>query len=319
MTRKSDREERDALSIEQLVHGVLENWGIEMHREDDSPGGDPRPYDERFTPQIGDGESVEYSEVYILLMDIAKEAYSFGRRVADVPLLAEYRPLRAEIDDLASDRMLPVSEAAWKREHQAYEGSDDYSELSHRQPRPVVVEWEDPTETPSECIARLNTEAVEHAMEAQRLASIIRRTYGTQGWDIGTVKNMLLPGLDDYHSALLRQQERCGHNDTRVNRQGWVECNDCGRVWAKAPAEPIHPSESELRTLHFHANNWMLGFGEESSRDGWWIELELYHQDDDTTDDAIVKAVLSLTDQEALTLSERLEERVREGRKDWNE
>lgn len=308
MGRKADREQRQAYGIEDLVHGVLENWGIEMHRYDDEPGGDERPFDERFTPQIGEGESVEYREVYHLIMDVAKEAYNRGREVTDVPLLAEYRPLRGLVDDLAFDRTLPVSEESWKREHRDYEGSDDYSELSKRRPRPVVVEWEDPTETPGECIARLNTEAVEHAMEAQRLASIIRRAYGTQGWDIGSVKNLLLPGLDGYHKTLLTQQEKCKHSDTRVNRAGFTECNDCGRVWAKAPAEPIHPGESGIR----YTETCSLTFAPEASRDAWWLYLTLIGEHDEEI------ATLILNDQDASKLSDSLEEKVREGRKTWS-
>lgn len=324
MSRKQERELREVRAIMGVVDGALENWGIEMHRGEDIPGYDDREPSERFAAQIGDDEAVEYEEVYALICDIGLELYNRGREVVDVPMLAEYRPLRAEIDDLPFDRTIPVSEESWKREHEHYEGGWDYSVLSHRKPRPVVVEWTDPTETPTETMVRFNQETHEAWAEVARLKNIIERAYGTEGWDIGAVKNILLPGLDGYHQTLLTRQEKCGHNDTRVNRQGFVECNDCGRVWGKVPDDSFERAQAELaqftnQTQHFHANNWMLGFGEGSSRDGWWIELELYHQDDDKTDDAIVKAVLTLTDQDAIVLAERIEERVREGRKDWNQ
>jgi hypothetical protein len=234
VSRKQERERREARAVEEVLDGVLANWGIDMDVED------PDILGFAFAKQIGEGEAVEYHEVYSLLRDIALESHKLGRMAAGTAAVEE--------------------------------------------------------------------ELAKAEAEVERLSGIIRRTYGTQGWDIGTVKTMLLPGLDDYHSALLRQQERCGHNDTRVNRAGWVECNDCGRVWAKAP----------VGTLSFGANEVMLGFGEGSCEDHWWIELELYHQDDPKTTDAIVKAVLVLDDREAIDLADRLNERVREGRKDWS-
>lgn len=114
--------------------------------------------------------------------------------------------------------------------------------------------------------------------EATRLRTIIKQAYSNQGWDIGTVKRILLPGLEGYE----------------------------------------HLTPEEPKVLYFHANNWMLGFGEGSSEQAWWLELELYHVDDDTTDEPIVKSVLVLADDEAMILSARLDEKVREARRDWS-
>jgi hypothetical protein len=300
VTRRSERELREVRAITEVVNGVLENWGIEMDRD----GSDDREPSERFAAMIGDDEAVEYEEVYALILDVAKEIFAMTGKVDAPPTTYDYPPLYAG-EGLHDNRLLPTTEESWKREHRDYEGGQLYEPADGRPARPIVTMWHDPYETPSEAIARLNTEAVENAREAQRLADIIRRTYGTQGWDIGTVKTMLLPGLDDYHSALLRQQERCGHNDTRVNRAGWVECNDCGRVWAAAPVGI--PTGQPYRTDH-----WGIGFSEGSSRDAWWVEVSLMDENNDE------HAVLTLTDKEALELSTHLDERVREGRKDWS-
>lgn len=173
MSRRTDRELREVRGIMDAVDGVLENWGIEMHRGEDVPGYvDDREPAERFAAQIGEDEAVEYDEVYALICDVALEVFAAGQRVTDVPLLAEYRPLRGVIDGLPFDRTLPVTEEAWKREHRDYEGSDDYSMLSNRRPRQVVVEWTDPTETPSERMERLDKEAHEAWAEVHRLRSI---------------------------------------------------------------------------------------------------------------------------------------------------
>ena len=66
-------------------------------------------------------------------------------------------PPYSENDNLAVDRAEPVTEAQWKREHDEYEGGETY-DLS---PRLILVEWDDPTETPSEAIDRLNREVVD--------------------------------------------------------------------------------------------------------------------------------------------------------------
>jgi len=91
VTRRQERELREAQAIVALVDGVLKNWGIEMHRGEDLPGyDDDREHDEvyaliidddrepseRFAAQVGEGEAVEHDEVYALIIDVAKEAYA---------------------------------------------------------------------------------------------------------------------------------------------------------------------------------------------------------------------------------------------------
>lgn len=168
MSRKQERELREARAVVEVVNDVLENWGILMRN-----WGDDREPAELFVAQVGDDEAVEHDEVYGLIVDVALEVYNRGREVADVPLLAEYRPLRGGVDKLPFDRTLPVSEEAWKREHRDYEGGDDYSVLSNRRPRPIVVEWTDPTETPTEMVVRLNNEVHEAWAEVHRLRRTI--------------------------------------------------------------------------------------------------------------------------------------------------
>ena len=81
MTRRQERELREAQAIVALVDGVLENWGIEMHRGEDVPGYvDDREPSERFAAQVGEGEAVEHDEVYALIIDVAKEAYAAAGR-----------------------------------------------------------------------------------------------------------------------------------------------------------------------------------------------------------------------------------------------
>ena len=281
MTRRQERELREVRGIMKIVDGVLENWGIEMHRGEDIPGYDDREPSERFAAQIGDDESVEYEEVYALVCDVALELYNAGRMVTDVPLLAEYRPLRAEIDDLPSDRNIPVTEDSWKREHEHYEGGEDYSELSKRRPRLVAVEWTDPTETPTETMVRFDQETKEAWVEVKRLRDIISRAYGSQGWDIGSVKNLLIAGLEGYENS------------------GWAKLH-----------EP--KPEPAPQVLSFNDGDIRLEFGEGSSEEGWWIELVL---DDENNEDRVR---LSLDDMDATKLSDRLAEKVREGRKDWS-
>jgi hypothetical protein len=135
--------------------------------------------------------------------------------------------------------------------------------------------------------------------EIARLRSIIKRAYSNEGWDIGSVKSILLPGLDGYEQTTLPRQQTCGHNDTRVNRQGHVECNDCGRVWVR----------EQPTLLTFYEEHYDLGFDEQSTDDGWWMQLELIDDNGDT------RAALALTDVEALTLAEKLTDLVTEGRK----
>ena len=79
MSRKQERELREARAVVNLVDDVLANWGIEMHRYDDMPGVDTREPSERFTAQIGDDEAVEYDEIYSLIVDVALQAYAAGR------------------------------------------------------------------------------------------------------------------------------------------------------------------------------------------------------------------------------------------------
>jgi hypothetical protein len=64
-----------------------------------------------------------------------------------------YQPLQGG-DDLQLGRVQPVTEQEWKREHAAYDGSEQYNLT----PRPVIVFWHDPFETPSEAVVRLNAE-----------------------------------------------------------------------------------------------------------------------------------------------------------------
>lgn len=51
-----------------------------------------------------------------------------------------------------------ITEAQWKEEFRDYEGSEEVNPK-----RPVIVDWHDPYETPSEAITRLNGEVVELA------------------------------------------------------------------------------------------------------------------------------------------------------------
>lgn len=307
MTRRSERELREVRAITEVVNGVLENWGIEMDRD----GSDDREPSERFAAMIGDDEAVEYEEVYALILDVAKEIFAMTGKVDAPPTTYDYPPLYAG-EGLHDNRLLPTTEESWKREHRDYEGGQLYEPADGRPARPIVTMWHDPYETPGEAIARLNTEAVENAREAQRLADIIRRAYSSQGWDIGSTKNILIPGLDGYHQTLLTQQEKCGHNDTRVNRAGFVECNDCGRVWARAQDDSFERADAELaRKAPLYTETCSLSFAPEATRDGWWLYLNLIDDHDEEI------AVLILNDQDASKLSDSLAERVREGRKTW--
>lgn len=68
----------------------------------------------------------------------------------------------------SSERQIPVTEGQWQAEHQYYEGAGEYEPS-----RPVLVDWMDPTETPSECILRLNTEV--HEASQRESAALNRR------------------------------------------------------------------------------------------------------------------------------------------------
>jgi len=195
MTRRSKREEREARAIQDVVDGVLENWGIEMDRD----GNDERSRGERFADMVGSGEAVEYEEIYSLILDVAKEIFMMTGKVDAPPTTYDYPPLYAG-EGLHDNRHLPVREESWKREHRDYEGGQLYEPADGRPARPIVTMWHDPYETPGEAIGRLNTEAVENAREANRLREIIRRAYGMEGWDIGSMKAVLIPGLPGLES-----------------------------------------------------------------------------------------------------------------------
>lgn len=267
-SRKSIREDTITPIVNDLVIGLLEQWGLIMYDEDGVPP-DTREPGERLAMQIGEDESVEHEEVYEMIRWIAQRAYAEGRRT-DLPITAVYPPLTNQ-DALPEGRIFPTTQEDWKREHRDYEGGEEYSPR-----RPVVVDWFDPTETPTEAIIRLNTEAVENAKEAQRLADIIKRAYGTEGWDIGSMKNVLLPGLKSQFGA------------------------------SPTPARAVPP------VLEFTDEALRLEFGEGSSEHSWWIELVLA---DENNEDRVR---LPLSDVEAAKLSDRLAEKIREGRKDWS-
>jgi hypothetical protein len=55
-----------------------------------------------------------------------------------------------------------ITEEQWKEEYRDYEGSEEVNPK-----RPVIVDWHDPTETPTEAIIRLNGEVVDLAKQAQ--------------------------------------------------------------------------------------------------------------------------------------------------------
>lgn len=205
MTRRSEREAREARAVEEVLDGVLANWGIDMDVED------PDLLGSAFARQIGEGEAVEYHEVYSLLRDIALESHKLGRTTAGTA---------------AAEEELAKAEA-----------------------------------------------------EVHRLREIIKRAYGTQGWDIGSMKNLLIAGLEGYENL------------------GWARLH-----------EPVGiPTGQPYRTDH-----WGIGFSDGSSRDAWWVEVSLMDEDNDE------HAVLTLTDKDALELSALLDERVRQGRRDWS-
>jgi hypothetical protein len=72
---------------------------------------------------------------------------------------------------------------------------------------------------------------------------------------------------------------------------------------------------TELPFNTYHADDWDIGFDEESSAEAWWIELRLLNPQDHGLP---TPAVLSLSDVEALALADALYNAVRTGRKDWS-
>lgn len=85
-----------------------------------------------------------------------------GQAIADraaATRLGKNYPPYQDGDMLASGRQHPVTEEQWKLEHAKYDCDEQY-ELA---PRPVIVMWHDPTETPTEAIIRLNGEVARFA------------------------------------------------------------------------------------------------------------------------------------------------------------
>lgn len=233
MTRREEREQREAAAIREVVHNVFADWGI--WPDDHTPEAmGHTDMGDGFAAQIGQGEAVEYHEVYHLILDVAKTV--------------------------------------------------------HRMP----------SAGPSDAVSR--TEYDEAVAEAKRLQSIIERAYGTDGWDIGSMKSVLIPGLPGYENYG-RKSVSHAHAHTwgpPIGRPSLQLC-ECG----------AHQRTPLPALLLFTDEDVRLEFGEGSSEQGWWIELVL---DDENSDDRVR---LSLDDMEATKLSDRLAEKVREGRKDW--
>jgi hypothetical protein len=75
---------------------------------------------------------------------------------------------------------------------------------------------------------------------------------------------------------------------------------------------PGYEQTSQAKREPLHSDVYSLRFGEGSSRDHWWIELALTDMEENE------HAVLAINDRAAMQLSERLDQMVREGRRDWD-
>jgi len=139
--------------------------------------------------------------------------------------------------------------------------------------------------------------------EAARLQSIIQRAYGTEGWDIGSMKNVLIPGLPGYENYG-RKSVSHAHAHTWGPPIGRPSAQLCECGTSRRTPKP--------KVMTFTDGDVRLEFGEGSSEQAWWIELVL---DDEDGEDQVR---LSLDDMDATKLSDRLAEKVREGRKDWS-
>lgn len=136
----------------------------------------------------------------------------------------------------------------------------------------------------------------------------MQRDRRAKDYDSGTVAVLSVPdyGFDIEQVSRLLEGEL----------QDALEVGSIGHIVARFNDEPPAPVRP---LLFFHDEDWMLGFSEESSRDGWWVELELTHTDETgLTTDAITDVVLAMSDVEALRLADALTDVVRQGRKDYN-
>lgn len=75
--------------------------------------------------------------------------------------------------------------------------------------------------------------------------------------------------------------------------------------------DEISPSVSNTPELEFSGSQWMLELSGQSEFN-WWLEMVLY---DGPEEDHQVRVNLPLDD--AIRLRDALDERIREGRKDW--
>jgi hypothetical protein len=216
MSRREEREARQARVAEDVMLGVFANWGIwpDDHTPEAMGHAD---LGEGFAAQVGPDEAVEWNEVYTLIREVAMEAYE-----------------RARNDGARSG------------------AEDDY---------------------------------LTAVTEVVRLRGIIAAAYGSQAWDIGSLKGALWPGLT---GPLL---------PTILNAQP--------RKPEPVPA-PVAPA------LVFGAAEYEVGFDETSDRDSWWITLSLMGDHGE-------RGTYTMTDIEGITLIQRLQDQVTEGRKRFNE
>lgn len=110
--------------------------------------------------------------------------YARGRRAESRRWFEQRDPGTARVVDWITREVIwplperePVTEEQWMQT-QEYLYSGDWPAGDINERRPVIVMWNDPTETPSECVERLNTEVVETAKREAKAAQRVTELRG---------------------------------------------------------------------------------------------------------------------------------------------
>jgi hypothetical protein len=129
--------------------------------------------------------------------------------------------------------------------------------------------------------------------EIQRLRTIIKTAYSSQGWDIGSMKNLLLPGIEGY--------ENSGWADYLKPRDDSFERAQADLAKVLAPPASV-----------FGAAEYEVGYDPTSSRDSWWVTISLMGDHGE-------RGTYTMTDIEGEQMALKIYERIEEGKRRFNE
>lgn len=107
MGRRAEREAREKRAIEEVAMETLANWGVEI-----TDGGEPVA--DQLAAQVGPGESVEYTELYGLILDACRNVFAMTGKT-DAPSVSRqaYNEVALELHRLREIIRRAYSSEAW--------------------------------------------------------------------------------------------------------------------------------------------------------------------------------------------------------------